>query len=1295
MSGTVVACRVAAAFGDGLPPSSPGVFEPLARVKLFATKASGLYGGGGRVQVEVDEWCAWFDREVGHASAPMLAPHTEGAAVDKKAAKAAESVVKASLEALERALGAKGVGEGGWLVGGGGPSLADVVGGCCVAPLLSTGVVIGLGLGADKIPNVTRWARRCLDLPQFKAVLGDVVFAKMAPGNAVQAKEGKGAAAKDGAMAAHPNEGKGIEAKAAQPKAGIGGKGGSDEVKGSGNRPEAGGSAEAEKAAHAARRKAENEAKKEAKRLKLAEKAVKLMQQEAAKTAERGGKEKKAKGSTLVKIDYVNITPPGEFKRDLAEREVEASYNPPSVEAAWYDWWDKCGMFKPEAPSSKPPYVIVIPPPNVTGSLHLGHALTNSLQDTLVRWRRMQGYNALWVPGTDHAGIATQVVVEKKIKRDEGKTRHDLGREAFVSKVWEWKEEYGSTIYRQLKRLGSSLDWTREAFTMDSNLSAAVQESFVRLYDDGVIYRGTRLVNWSVSLKSAISDLEVDYMDLAGPTQLPVPGHDPKKKYAFGVLTKFAYKVVGSDTDELVIATTRPETMLGDTAVAVHPDDSRYKHLHGKMLRHPFVERVFPVICDPVLVDMNFGTGAVKITPAHDPNDFESGKRHGLPMVNILTEDGLINDNGGPLFVGMKRYDARDKVVELLKEHGLYRGEEPNPGMRVPICSRSKDVIEPYLVPQWYVNCKDMAAGAVDAVRNGDLDIQPKAFETTWYRWLEDCRDWCISRQLWWGHRIPAYYARLNSDSAERDEEPERWVVARTFEEAEKKAHAKWGAANVKSLEQDPDVLDTWYSSGLFPFSVFGWPNETLDLKTFYPTSLLETGHDILFFWVARMVMMGMKLTGKVPFKTVYLHAMVRDAHGRKMSKSLGNVIDPLQCMEGATLDELGKVLESGNLDPTELKKAKQGQKKDFPSGIAECGADALRFALVNYTGQARDINLDVNRVVGYRMFCNKMWNACKFMNWEGFNADALPGNLVKLSAAFPARDSLPVPCQWILSRLHSCCVAVNRGLETYDFPTATQSAYVFWLNELCDVFLEMIKPTMKDGSESDKILTQATYWVCLEHGLRILHPVMPFVTEELWQRLPWTAAQLANRPKSIMLAEYPEGAPALSDPILEDSFKDVMEAVRSIRSMKASYSLTNKQRPDVILAAAPGSDVRRYCERLTVEVASVSYCGNVNVVDTGAQIPPGCGSAVVSPSLSVNVVLKGIIDVQAEIAKLEKKMNDAVAKVESIDRAAGSSGYDKVPAEVRWKHATNRVSLQQEQELMAKLMEDLKSMEI
>ena len=572
----------------------------------------------------------------------------------------------------------------------------------------------------------------------------------------------------------------------------------------------------------------------------------------------------------------------------------------------------------------------------------MGHAMTIALQDTMIRWNRMLGKTTLWLPGCDHAGIATQNVVENMLWKRQKKTRHDLGRQEFVKLTWVWKEEYHVKINDATRRMGSSVDWSREAFTMDENLSRAVTETFVRLHEEGLIYRANRLVNWCTKLNTAISNLEVVNKELEGRTLLDVPGYE--RKVEFGVLTHFRYPIDGSE-ESIEVATTRPETMLGDSGIAVNGKDERYKHLIGRNARHPFVDRLLPIFADDY-VDMEFGTGAVKITPAHDPNDFALGQRHNLAFINILNDDGTLNQNAGT-FEAMKRFDARYEVIARLKEKGLYVKWETNP-MKVPICHRSKDVIEPLLKPQWWMRMESLAEAALKVVQNGEMKIRPETAEKSYLRWLENVNDWCLSRQLWWGHQAPAYFVNIDGEPGENDDN-ERWVTGRTFDEAEEKAKAKFAGKKI-SLTRDEDVLDTWFSSGLWPFSTLGWPKQTSDLENFYPQSILETGWDILFFWVARMVMLGLKLTGKVPFYEVYCHSLIRDSEGRKMSKSLGNVIDPLDVMKGIQLQDLHNKLLVGNLDPKELKTATTFQKTSFPDGIPECGADALRFSLVSYT---------------------------------------------------------------------------------------------------------------------------------------------------------------------------------------------------------------------------------------------------------------------------------------------------------------------------------------------------------
>ncbi|KAH8384583.1 hypothetical protein KR093_001627 [Drosophila rubida] len=1022
----------------------------------------------------------------------------------------------------------------------------------------------------------------------------------------------------------------------------------------------------------------EKEAKKAEKLAKLQAKLDKKAAAAPAAGEKKEKPEKRAKESKEAAV-YTASTAPGD-KKDISGPLPDA-YSPRYVEAQWYSWWEKQGFFTPEygrdsinSPNPNGNFIMVIPPPNVTGSLHLGHALTNAIEDAITRYHRMKGRTTLWVPGCDHAGIATQVVVEKLLWREEKLSRHDLGREKFIERIWNWRREKGGRIYDQLKALGSSYDWTRVAFTMDPKLCRAVTEAFVRLHEEGSIYRSSRLVNWSCTLRSAISDIEVDKVELTGRTFLAIPGYE--EKVEFGVLIKFAYKVEGSD-EEIIVATTRIETMLGDTAVAVHPQDERYKHLHGKHVVHPFCDRRLPIVCDE-FVDMNFGTGAVKITPAHDPNDYEVGKRCNLPFITIFNDDGFIIGDYGE-FTGLKRFDCRKQILEKLKQLGLYR-ETLNNAMVVPICSRSKDVVEPLIKPQWYVSCSDMAAAATEAVRSGELKIVPEHHTKTWYHWMDGIRDWCVSRQLWWGHRIPAYHVSFKDASikASTPDDEQYWIVARSEDEALSKAAARFGVdASQIVLQQDEDVLDTWFSSGLFPFSVFGWPDNTADLQAFYPTSLLETGHDILFFWVARMVFFGQKLLGKLPFKEVYLHPMVRDAHGRKMSKSLGNVIDPMDVIHGITLEGLHEQLIGSNLDPREIEKAKAGQKQDYPQGIPECGSDALRFALCAYITQARDINLDINRVQGYRFFCNKLWNATKFALLY-FTGDELYNTQLTLNEQSNKMDA------WILSRLAATIEVCNTGFDSYDFAAVTSACYAFWLYDVCDVYLECLKPIFQSGTAEQQAAARRTLYVCLDYGLRLLSPFMPFITEELYQRLP-----RADPTPSICVSGYPTNTSWRSTQV-EADVEFVQKAARIIRSARSDYNLPNKTKTEAYIVCtddAPKAILQRY----TSDLSTIAYCSKVAF---DSQPPAGCAILTVSGQCEVHLLLKGLIEADKEIAKLHKKRDQLEQTVGKLTQAMQASDYaTKVPAEVQSANETKLTESRTEIERIAAAIETLKLM--
>ncbi|KAL1565987.1 Valine--tRNA ligase, mitochondrial 1 [Salvia divinorum] len=1016
-------------------------------------------------------------------------------------------------------------------------------------------------------------------------------------------------------------------------------------------------------------KKEEKAREKDLKKLKAAQKAAaaKLQKQQPAAASKPEIKKNAKKEANPLEVDPE--TPLGEKKR-LSDQMTQ-NYNPSAVEKSWYEWWEKSNFFHADSKSSKPPFVIVLPPPNVTGALHIGHALTAAIEDTIIRWKRMSGYNTLWVPGMDHAGIATQVVVENKIKMEQNLNRHQIGRERFLDEVWKWKNEYGGTILKQLRRLGASLDWSRECFTMDEKRSRAVTEAFVRLHKLGLIYRDDRLVTWDCHMQTARSDSELEEKDIKERTLLKVCKDEIVE---FGVLTSFAYPLEG-DLGEIVVATTRVETMLGDTAIAIHPDDPKYKHLHGKFAVHPFNGRKLKIVCDSVLVDMKFGTGAVKITPAHDPDDFEVGKRHDLDRITIFTDDGKINANGGEEFEGMPRFTARVAVTQALKEKGLYRGDKNNE-MRLKICSRSEDVVEYLVKPQWYVNCKGMAEDGLNAVigdTNTKLGIVPKQYVAEWQRWLENIRDWCISRQLWWGHRIPAWYVVLEDDQLKGiGAYDNRWVVGRTEQEAQVEASRLFAGKKFQLL-QDPDVLDTWFSSGLFPLSVLGWPDDTEDLKTFYPTSVLETGHDILFFWVARMVMMCMKLGGDLPFTKVYLHPMVRDSHGCKMSKTLGNGIDPLDIINGATLEELHERLdkryEEGNLTFDEVNTAKERQKKDFPDGIKECGTDALRFALVSYTAQSDKLNLNIQRVEGYREWCNKLWNAIRFAMTK-LGDDYTPP--IEIDPA-----SMPFSCKWILSVLNKAISETVASLESYEFSDAATAVYSWWRYQLCDVFIEVIKPYFGGNDPafaSARRSAQDTLWLCLDYGLRLLHPFMPFVTEELWQRLPSKIDSV--RKESIVISEYPFVVKSWTNDDVESEMDMIESVVKSLRSLKSQ--LPPKVRPAAIVRCRT-NDSRDIIKGHDMEIVTLAKLSSLTVLSENDDVPVGCLVEVVNESLSV-FLKQGSINVEAELGKLRKKMEETQKQIDTLTKTTSAAGYqEKASVDVRQRDEEKLASLLQE----------------
>ncbi|KAJ4372269.1 hypothetical protein N0V83_004043 [Neocucurbitaria cava] len=993
--------------------------------------------------------------------------------------------------------------------------------------------------------------------------------------------------------------------------------------------------------------KKEKSAKELEKERKKAEKDAKFKAKKAAQAApgaaKEGGavKEKKKKGNDEQLPEYVEETPKGEKKRlqNLDGPHTKA-YIPKVVESAWYDWWEKEGFFKPELqPNGNVKeagnFVIPIPPPNVTGKLHCGHALATSLQDVMIRWHRMRGFTTLYVPGCDHAGIATQSVVEKMLWRREKKSRYDLGRKAFIERTMDWKTEYHQHLTNTLKRMGGSFDWTREAFTMDANLSKAVTESFVKMHEDGLIYRSNRLVNWCTQLNTALSTLEVDNKELTGRTVLSVPGYE--RKVEFGVLTHFKYAIDGTD-QFIEVATTRPETMLGDSGIAVHPNDERYKHLVGKKARHPFVEdRLMPIVADEY-VDPEFGTGAVKLTPAHDPNDFNLGKKHGLAFINILNDNGTMNKNTGE-FQGQKRFDARYTVVEALEKKGLFVKKEDNP-MKVPICSRSGDVIEPIMKPQWWMKMESLAKPAIEAVENGSIKIRPATSEKVYMHWMNNIQDWCLSRQLWWGHQIPAYFINIEDSEGDRSEN-ELWVTGRTEEEAQKKAEKQFPGKKF-TLERDEDVLDTWFSSGLWPFSTLGWPNETADLRNLFPTSVLETGWDILFFWVARMIMLSLHLTGKVPFKEVYCHSLIRDSEGRKMSKSLGNVVDPVDIMDGITLQKLHDQLLSGNLDPKELKTAEKYQKTAFPQGIPECGADALRMALIGYTTGGGDISFDVSVIHGYRRFCNKIYQATKYV--LGRLGDFTP----RAKITKTGKESLPE--RWILHKLTTSAQKINQHLDAREFSLATQVAYKYFYEFLCDTYIENSKAIFDDGSAEEKESAKQTLYTAIEGGLTMIHPFMPFLTEELWQRLP---RREGDKTPSITVAAFPQYLQEFDDEAADAEYELLVDSAKGLRSLTAEYSIKENAATFVqSLNDTTHATLSSPTSLPSLRSLAGKTVSDIKILSPSDPAPTGCAVYTVGSSATAYLDVKGRIEIEKEITKAQDRLlkaNDTITRQKKI----------------------------------------------
>ncbi|UZT77353.1 valine--tRNA ligase [Ectopseudomonas chengduensis] len=935
---------------------------------------------------------------------------------------------------------------------------------------------------------------------------------------------------------------------------------------------------------------------------------------------------------------------------------MDKTYQPHAIETALYQNWEAKGYFAPQG--SGEPYTIMIPPPNVTGSLHMGHGFNNSIMDALIRFRRMQGRNTLWQPGTDHAGIATQMVVERQLAA-EGIGRHDLGREKFLEKVWEWKEQSGGTITRQIRRLGSSVDWSRERFTMDDGLSEAVKEAFVRLHEDGLIYRGKRLVNWDTKFHTAISDLEVENHDEKGSLwNLRYPLADGKK--------------TAEGNDYLIVATTRPETMLGDSAVAVHPEDERYKALIGSFVELPLLGRRIPIIADDYC-DPEFGTGCVKITPAHDFNDYEVGKRHNLPLINIFDKnaavlataqvfnlDGSVNEqieaNIPAQFAGLDRFEARKQIVAAFDAAGLLEKIEDH-ALKVPKGDRSGTVIEPWLTDQWYVSTKPLAEKAIAVVESGEIQFVPKQYENMYFSWMRDIQDWCISRQLWWGHRIPAWYDDAGNVYVGRDE-------------AEVRAKHNLGDAN---LRQDEDVLDTWFSSGLWTFSTLGWPQQTDFLKTFHPTNVLVTGFDIIFFWVARMIMLSTHLTGQIPFKTVYVHGLVRDGQGQKMSKSKGNVLDPLDIVDGIDLESLVAKRTSGMMQPKLAEKIAKQTRAEFPDGIAAYGTDALRFTNLALASTGRDIKFDMGRVEGYRNFCNKLWNAANFVIENTDDKDTgINGEPVELS---------PVD-RWIISALQRTEADVTRHLDAFRFDLAAQTLYEFIWDEYCAWYLELVKPVLWDENAPIERQrgTRRTLVRVLEVILRLAHPFMPFITEEIWQRIK---AQAGVQGETLMLQPWPVANESRIDAAAEGDIEWVKQLMLGVRQIRGEMKISMAKRIDIIVANASAEDLRRLAdfEPLLSKLAKLE---SVRVLAAGEEAPMSATTLV--GEMEVLVPMAGLIDKDAELARLDKEIGRLQGEVQRVGGKLNNQGFvAKAPAEVLDKE---RAKLAEAEQALAKMVE-------
>ena len=894
---------------------------------------------------------------------------------------------------------------------------------------------------------------------------------------------------------------------------------------------------------------------------------------------------------------------------------MDKTYDPHSIEETWYQRWEDGDYFAAQGDGD--PYCIVIPPPNVTGSLHMGHAFQDTIMDTLVRYHRMKGDNTLWQPGTDHAGIATQMVVERQL-RQEGKTRHDLGRDAFTERVWQWKSESGGTITQQLRRMGASLDWTRERFTMDDGLSAAVQKVFIKLYEEDLIYRGKRLVNWDPVLHTAISDLEVI--------------NEEEQGYLYHV----RYPLVGEPVNgvtHLEIATTRPETILADGALAVSPDDERYQDFVGRQVQVPLTPRIIPVLTDEY-VDPEFGTGCVKITPAHDFNDYEVGQRHEMEVINLFTPDAVMNENAPPAYQGMDRFAARDQIVKDLEAAGLLVKAEKHMYKR-PYGDRSGVVIEPYLTDQWFVRAEPLAKPSIQAVKDGRIRFIPENWSKTYFNWMENIQDWCISRQLWWGHRIPAWY----------DNEGNIYVASSV-----EAVRSQYNLAEDVELTQDEDVLDTWFSSALWPFSTLGWPErDDPALKAFYPTSVLVTGFDIIFFWVARMIMFGLKFMDEVPFREVYIHGLVRDAEGNKMSKSKGNVLDPLDLIDGITLDELLQKRTQGLMQPEMAPQIEAATRKHFPQGIPAYGTDALRFTFTALATTGRDIRFDMGRIEGYRNFCNKLWNATRYVLQNTAGEDCSAGDSTLAD-------------QWIVARLQQVSQDIDAHVANYRFDLVTRDLYEFVWNDYCDWYIELSKPVLYSDnySAAAKKAARHTLVTVLEAILRLLHPIMPYITEELWQRV---APLAAIEGPTIMRRSYPQADPDLIDDEVLAELEWVKAFIMGVRQVRSQMDIKPGKPLPVLCRNGSNLDQQRISRNSSL-LESLARLESITWLDWASEAPESATSLV--GDMQLLIPLAGLIDKQAELERLQKNIGKLEQETDRIKaKLANENFVSRAPANV------------------------------